>query len=503
MNFSRHFRRNIALFLIALAGATGWNALNIKYLKKGSPASLRDGITVFTADDASYLRPPLNWLQKGEWRDNGGGSNAVFRRTPGYGFIYGILTAISNEQTALWLLVALQLLLFAGSALVLFQLLEQLEIPLIRCWAGFILYAIFPWGCGFLSYTLTEGIVPALIIFSASLALAVYRSPKNIPPALLLGLALGSTLLVRPIVMALLASAFPAFWRTNLRGKLLILGIPLLVWGGWIYRNYEVTGDYSGFHGIYSADSPTMYRAPHKALTDLYKVWNTDPSFFHRQAIALWDAGRDTTTAFTLATRLHSEWPAEFNANDTEAVAITNALEAYRRAAGVVEDSMASGKPPHHLLSAEKRAVWRIRKTTRLLISGHPLQFWVLTPIKSAQKLLFESNLNMYLFQKQWRGEFWVELLRLFLVLLQPLLWLFSFSVLLLPKHRDAFWGFIKWIVLGAILYLLFLAFYQRMNETRYMLPSLPLIIISGFYGISSWSRFLKSKFLIPKVLDK
>ncbi|MFN2424227.1 MAG: hypothetical protein ABR572_10685, partial [Cryomorphaceae bacterium] len=77
---------------------------------------LREGITVITADDASYLLPAENALMGNGWRTNDPGTVAHVMRSPGYGLVWYALRSALPPPAALWALFLLQVALFAWAA---------------------------------------------------------------------------------------------------------------------------------------------------------------------------------------------------------------------------------------------------------------------------------------------------------------------------------------------------------------------------------------------------
>lgn len=80
-----------------------------------------------TADDASYLAPPVNFIETGVWADNSVGLSRYFQRPPGYGMIYGAFYLFLGKY-AFWGLKLLQILCFFFSIVMMGKLLERLSI---------------------------------------------------------------------------------------------------------------------------------------------------------------------------------------------------------------------------------------------------------------------------------------------------------------------------------------------------------------------------------------
>ena len=90
---TREVKRSILIGVATLLSAMLFNFINTHQLKADG-IELRDGQTVITADDASYLAPADNYLENGVWRANSPADNSYYLRSPGYGGIYLIFKII-------------------------------------------------------------------------------------------------------------------------------------------------------------------------------------------------------------------------------------------------------------------------------------------------------------------------------------------------------------------------------------------------------------------------
>ena len=164
-----------AIWIICILSfiAAFWvNEFNLEHL----PASLiRDNSTIITNDDASYLRPAENYLETGIWKDNGNTIQSHFIRPPGYGWFYMSCIKIAGKSNALNLLKFIQLLLFSCSVYWIFYIANSLFKRKKTIYFLTILYGFLPFTSGFLYYTLSEGIAPALLILYVFLLFKVYK----------------------------------------------------------------------------------------------------------------------------------------------------------------------------------------------------------------------------------------------------------------------------------------------------------------------------------------
>ena len=195
--------------IISLISASLVNELNI-YQLKNDLIPLREGETVITADDASYISPALNYLKSGELKDNSVGEGAYFLRPPGYSMLF-IALGHFNFKTTLEILKATQLFLFALSIFFLFFIayyyLESTILSIIV--TGF--YGISNIASGFVYYTLTEGVTPFLVTVYIFLLLYAQRKKMGINKDiyyLLAATAFSFLFITRPF-LGILGLAFP------------------------------------------------------------------------------------------------------------------------------------------------------------------------------------------------------------------------------------------------------------------------------------------------------
>ena len=156
-------KKNIIWVICILSFCTAffYNQLNLQQLPKDK---IRENQTVITNDDISYIVPPKNYLATGVWKDNSIGKQSYFVRPPGYGIFYMVFLKTLGYPLALkWLKIA-QLLLFSSSVYwlfsIAFSIFQHKKLALLVA----ALYGLTPFAIGFLFYTLTEGITPALLL---------------------------------------------------------------------------------------------------------------------------------------------------------------------------------------------------------------------------------------------------------------------------------------------------------------------------------------------------
>jgi len=232
--------------------------------------------------------------------------------------------------------------------------------------------------------------------------------------------------------------------------------LPFLLWQ---VRNYNITGSVS-LHPIYSTTNKSVYRPPHEALSNLFRIWEYKSDRFHETVGVLI---RDTS-----------------NVNLTSA--LKNVPEEHREKVGpILEDfqhvvfeqkRMFEQENQIRELPIEENFVAKTNALREKMISSNRVQYYILTPLKSTVELMTKSHLNLFVFQKPWRGNIFIEILRYICVIVLNLSLLSMVLILFLrstPIH-------IKLMALGVLCTFIYYIFFQRMNEERYMTPLLPLM---------------------------
>ena len=95
------------------------NEVNLRYMKYEG-ISLREGQTVLTRDDDSYLLPMQTLVETGKLYRNELEKYTSVVRPPGYGSIYAAFLALFGAGSALFYLKIFQVLLFGCSVYCLF-----------------------------------------------------------------------------------------------------------------------------------------------------------------------------------------------------------------------------------------------------------------------------------------------------------------------------------------------------------------------------------------------
>lgn len=458
-------RTKIIASIVAMAWALAFHLINGSYT--GS-------IIHHTADDASYLRPAENFLHSGTWKDNFTGPSAFVQRPPLMGVQHAVFYEIS-PGTAQFFTFGLAILLHGIAVFILTGFLFR-RFSRISALATLAAYIVLPIFWGFLSYQITE----AFAVSFVTIAICALSDEKATVYRWLTICSMA--LLFRPVLVLLFLPFIPRFVRKSTHKispgtKLLSLALLLAVFG-WEMRKHTYMGNWPDPHPIYSAENETMFRPPHHALSDLFRLWETKPENLHQISGSLW-LGDSTFLEQAQAKAYSDESKCPLTAKQ-----LTDLFRRYQSAAISAQQQFGkqAGETPEEKAFAHYCDI--LRKQTA---SNYPIQNMLETPARSAIDLFSKSQLNLEIFQNYWRGNFLTELLRIFCLTL--------ILAGLIATCVCAFNSTFRVPALGAIAYMLYLFWFQRMNEDRYGIVLLPVFLLAlTFTANALKSRFGKSR---------
>jgi hypothetical protein len=475
----------ILLGIISILAALFWNELNVASFEIHSQ-KLSHGHTVKTADDASYLAPAENWINGRGFRNNLIGKYAYYMRPPGYSLVYSIFRVGLMTKHALYSLKFLQLFLFGISIGALFLL--MLEIGLKKNISIFLssFYGIGGIGIGFLYYTLTEAITPALVIFVFYFLLKAKHSETiqakrkyYILSFIIFGClfitrpALG--IMTLPIPIVVFCDQLLNFkQRAFLLFTFLLFGFgPMLLWQ---LRAFKISGEIVGLHPIYSIENKqTPYRPVHKAFWEFAKSWGETGEHFHSYTDEFWEKNyqvpSDSNSVQVIVQKMPNQVKNELGENILKTL-----FHQYRLAIldqrKFFDESLTV---PRHNFKSENLAIENFNAYTIKYRKNHFFNYHFIAPLAVLKKMIFHSNLSLQIFQKTWRGNPLMEFWRIVNFLFHSLVFICLPVVLFFKTVPRS----VKIIAFTLLLYLFFLAYFQRGIEERYTLPILPLAILS------------------------
>jgi 4-amino-4-deoxy-L-arabinose transferase-like glycosyltransferase len=477
-------------FIIALGGAIwAWmvHSSNLTYYQHENGLSGID--MILTADDASYVTPAHNFYQNGVWKDNSEGVSAYVQRPPMIGMLhFALMTLKQDASVQKYVAVILHGIAIFLLGLMAIEMFGRTKGIIIQC-----LYALLPCFWGYLFYFLTESITPSLLVILLFGYFRFYH--KHAAKWLFFqGLMIGILLLTRP---QLALFSLPFFYNIGwyIRNKqhnryftsFLSLVFALGGFGLWQIRSIMIANDFVGIHPIYHITNNSQYRPVHRSFGNMFRVWEHNSEKFHSIMTPFWDGvvlpeeavehalnniphkiyeivpRNEFDTLFTMYTKTialahQTKWPASMGHKGFP-------IEGY----------------------PEKQVHLKADSITRILRRKLWMDNLVITPVHSAQWMFTKSQLNLLIFQRKYRGQWWMEGLRYFCVGLISLLTLLSISQIANRKNK-----MFLLMALAIIVYLFYLFFIQKMNEERYLMPLLPIFLLLGTDRLITLFRRLK-----------
>lgn len=450
-------RLQVKIYLItilALILVVFLNEFNLRELNGMSPF---DSKMISTADEASYFAPAVNFLDRGEWKDNGEGPSSYFTRTPAYGMIF-LLCKLIAGNSAFTLLKIIQILLFGGSIILLAKLLEFLKLKENYLLIVLSAYAFLPAFSGFVYYTLSESIIP---FFFLLWILSVIKAKEDQFISWNVILSGSMLIMIRPqlMIFPLILLAFQILKRKRIAVSVILAFTPLFLWN---IRTYSIAGEWLGLHPIYSSKNMSMYRPPHKELTELFKVWEFDSERFHNVTGIL----ASDTSELSLE-RAVALVPEKFQ-NDCRTLFASYQGIYFKQNHGLKE------KAKLGLIEGEEKLCLDIQSTKNKLIAENPMDYYLKTPAKSFIKLFKTSMMNLFVFQETWKDSYMIRFLKLisFTILVGGF---FSSLVLIFSKVNIH----IKVLSIAVLCSVFYLVYIQRLNEERYIAPFLFLLLVN------------------------
>jgi hypothetical protein len=463
-------RAQLLLFVLAFACAQGWNRWNISAMRQTADAAahVRPGGAVITPDDASYLQEVERLLGNRPDLEQGHTAHRPVLRPPGYGLWYMAARLVLPPDAAITAVVLLQCLLFALSVALLHAALIAQGIPAVVRWPLLLTLAVWPIFHGFLFYTISEGVTPALTLLVLSAALLAHAGQRG---WLWAGCALWSLLLLtRPVLAWAGLALLPLLWsrwRSPVRVALVLVlcAAPTLAWWG---ANVLRAGRWVSLHPVHQPDELGINRLPHAAFWELAKSWGARGGDFHFVMETAFRAALSGDSTSAQAERFLALAPGGM-LSEPERAAIAGAFGDWERfTREQLAPSIARGERTLACAPEERLLIARLDTITGAWRSAHAFHHHVAVPLRVLKDLVAHSNLNLWLFQHHLRGLPWMEALRWASALLHVSLML---SVLLAALLRVQ--APVRGMAIGAVAYLLFLAYVQRGVEERYTLPVL------------------------------
>jgi hypothetical protein len=489
----------ICLFFGSFISAFFWNELNKNTLRKEG-ISLRQNATVITNDDYSYLHPFDNFQKSGSFYEDELGKYTTIIRSPGYGSFYFTFSVLFGKTNSLFFLYLFQLILFSLSAVYVYKIAWMMTLNLKTATFISMLYGFLPFSMGFLNYTLTEGITPALGIFGLFFFLRArqnfdqtYYSRNFFISAFIFALLI----LVRPVLSFLLIPLLLLILSENaqklnfiskLKFAITFFIISISLIGLWGIRNRIVIGHWVSIHPIYQNEVPGVFRLPHHKAWEFFKGWESSGAHFHGTIVPFWEKTMNGDTSEATINQFINRIPIEVR-NVVGELEIKQALKPYSKSIldqkPYFDQNQVMFKSP---LISEKIAAEKFDQLTKAYKRNNPANYYFKTPVLVVKNLIFHSNLSMHCFQVSYRGVWFIEILRFICFVIHSTSFLLiPISIFLFRKNK-----FVIYLSISIFIYLFYLSFFQRGIEERYTLPVLPFVLI--FFGMAINNLYLRLK---------
>jgi len=492
-------KKNTIALLIALLSVVSAVVLNEMNLIATQNAGivLRNGQTIQTADDISYIAPAVNLKNTGELKNSMPGNGAYFLRPPGYPLFLSVFYCLFENASPLFWMKIIQVLLFGASVYCLFfiALILLNSQPLAIAVSAF--YGVSGIGAGFLYYTLSEGLTPALVLFYTFCLLKGRAGEKHFVWYICASLLFSLLFVVRP-VLGILFLPFPFFLyysysthRIFFAKRLLIAGIiafsPMAVWQ---VRNWNIAGEYVGLHPIYySENSMSNFRPAHHAMWNFCKGWGERGCDFHSYAVPFWENAISGNASKANVDSIIARMP-RFVTDYFGYSRLEHAFSAYQKA--IVYQKTFYDKQvamPKEIPAIEQKAVAELNALAQEFKSEFWFQYHIASPLKVFKELAFHSNLSLFMFQHTYRGNVFVEVLRYICFAIHSLAFILVFVGLFVKQS-------LSYKMLSSVslfLYVAYLIYFQRGIEERYALPVLSLVLVNAVFVGKRLFHFMKT----------
>ncbi|MCW3125564.1 MAG: hypothetical protein JWO03_1222 [Bacteroidetes bacterium] len=490
MAFIDKYHRHLAALIAVLSFgcALFYNEVNLHELISHTPPLHKVEPKynwIQTPDDAAYLRPAENYYYNHVWKDNNPGKQSYFLRTPGYGLFRYILMRIMGFDNSYYYFWCIQLFLFAISVLLLYKTAEMVGLPRGYALTIQAIYGLSPFAIGFLYYSITEGITPALMIAYVFFLLLAYR--RSGPFFFILAAIVMAYIGITRPVLLLFAAALPLmiWWRLSgldrWRRLVFIVLTSVIVTapiGIWSYRNQQIAGASASIYPIYYAENNSQFRPTHGAIWDFTKSYGTEGKDFHEVMVPLWRATIAGDTSDVHIDSIMMACP-DFVKQTIGDQKLRASYVRYRQS--IIYQRTTYPKDtvmPDTIPAIEREVIKDFKAYAAQINSAHWSWCHIIVPLRLFKTASFHSNLSLYIFQHTFRGQWWMEILRSAFLLIHLLCCLSFLYILVFARDRAI--RLLYGCLIGV--YFFYLCYFFRGLEERYTLPLLPLMLVGLFY---------------------
>lgn len=494
-----NFKIHILLIATCFLTSIILHEINKSYIRNLNPDnitkksfSLVHNATIFSTDNNWYLNQIKNWKATGEFTMDAENPELTVRRTPGYPLFYGIHYLVFGEKMAHRIIFYSQTLIFAISTLCMFHLSLLLTNDKLASLTCSFLYATSPFLISYTNYTITEGIFPALIVFTTYF---FFRALKHgqLSDNGLFGLFFAITVLVRPLTgilglayLILILSKHKSFRSLVQKKNLVIVACFILPLGAWTIRNYIKTNEIIPLEKFYYG-APMDYGKAHCAFRAWVNTWGNSGNLYTEdlgtklKVRAMQNASPEKDIKDFL-----SKVPAHvksFHGEDKIKHGMNMLYLVYVDRLEAKKTNPSAGREILFQLPMEDKAETYFNDMERSAIQNNLVNYYIIAPLKNYINSIFQSNThNMAMLNPEGRNFNILQIIvKAFCYVLNILLLIAPISLFFIRKNIE-----LK-IFIGVIYisFTIFLVAILRHVELRYWLTILPLLYIPLGLGLS------------------
>lgn len=502
--FQKYVQRypQLLLFMLSLVVGCILNYLNLYSLEIESPEKVRLGETILTSDDLVYIKPVKNFIASGIWTDGSIGRQQYFSRPPGYSLFILPFYFLLGLKKGLFILKLFQLFLFSISTVCLFRLGETLFNQRRLAYLVALLYGVFPIASGFVFYTLTEAISPAILIFHLYYLQKAWQKCDN-SSYIKAACFLAFLFLLRPVLgMFILPFSVLLFTpkgsgfslRMRLQKTFLYLILVVSPFAIWEIRVIRICQEFPGLYPVYDKEVTTIYRPTHRAIWEFGKCWGISGKDFHEHIGPIWEQVMYPDSIHGNPIRAFISLIPKDIVQEVGDLNIQKAFLAYQTNVKLQKMYLQVNKKlPFSFRRKEQKVISVFSHFTQSYKTKHWFKYHVLVPLLYLKEMSFHSNLNLYVYQHTWRGNIGMEGIRILSLLLHVGVFILLFVSFFIRNLSL----FTRLLAISSLIYILFLAYYFRELEERYTLPMLPVLFLVAFECIlqTQFYRYVKTKF--------
>ena len=482
--------------LVSLVSCLIVNEMNI-YHMRADGVRLRDNEMVITADDASYLRPAINLSTVGELKGSWSGNGAFLVHSTGYSLFIAFIGEVFGFDNLYRVLKIVQLLLFGMSVLLMYKV--ALYFLKSDFWTTLVVmfYGFTGIACGFVYYTLTEGLTPFLVLLYIYSLIKSHEKPHSKGKVLFYvatAVAFAILFITRP-VLGVLGLSMPLLLWIDYWNKISHFVLMLFLVGffasslmiGLQIRNWMKTNEIVGLHPIYYPEnSMSCFRPTHKAMWNFCKSWGEVGADFHHYMVPFWEQTILGDTSAVPVRRFVASLPEDVQTY-FGVERLIGVMTKYQNSIEYQRDYYHNQIPmPKTIPACEQEVINELEIITSEFRSHFWFRYHILAPLDVFSEMAFHSNLSLYIFQKTYRGAILMETLRVLTFAVHSIAFIWVF----LAVFTKSPFLFRATVVFPTAIYLFYLIYFQRGIEERYTLPILSLALINGGY----WIKYLYLK---------